>query len=88
MLESNVIKALELSEDWDGKAYKFDDRLVTFSARGNCTDSNYNYIPVNILLMTWKDKIGEEVNFDGARRVISEVNVQGDYVFIQTVKIQ
>jgi hypothetical protein len=75
------------------KIYKIDDSKFTFSVRGNHTDSKGKYIPIEVLYNAYREQIGKEIkfNFEGTvlnnyKGIISNVSIQGDFVFIEVVK--
>lgn len=66
---------------------KIDDTIITFSMQGNCTDKNGNYYSIETLYKAWKDYIGKEIEWkDNKSRIISDVSIQGDFLFIDTIK--
>ncbi len=64
----------------------FENTPMVFSMQGNIIDRENRFIPTEVLFDAWKKEIGNKVQCpDGEERVISEVWVDDDYVFIKTV---
>lgn len=68
-------------------SYVDDNTPIVFSMAGNYTDKNYNYYSTDVLYNAWKNEIGKEFEFEKyGKRTIFNVSVNGDYIFIETVK--
>ncbi|MDD4779143.1 MAG: hypothetical protein PHT02_00870 [Tissierellia bacterium] len=66
-----------------------DDTNIIFSIKGNYTDRSNNFYSIEVLYKTWKKYIGKEINWlDGFKRVVTDVNIQGDFIFIDTTKVK
>jgi len=70
------MEAIKISKDYP----------VVFSVQGNYHDENNIYISVENLYEIWKLYIGKSVQFKGYdEMIITEVTVQGDFLFIKTI---
>lgn len=63
------------------------DTPLVFSIKGNYTDNNLNFFSTEVLYKAYKDYIGNPIDWiKGEDRIVSDVSVQGDYIFIETIK--
>ena len=61
---------------------------MTLSVKANYTDKNYNFYSTEVLYEVWKDYIGKEIECDNnEKRIVLDVNMQGEFIFIDTMKI-
>lgn len=61
---------------------------VKFSMRGNYTDKDGFYSSTEVLYKAWKDYIGKEIEgVDNRNYMVSEVEIQGDFVFITGIPV-
>lgn len=60
---------------------------IIFSMKGNSIDENNNFYSNEVLMNAWKEYIGKEIEWEGyGKRIVSNVSIQGDYIYIETIK--
>jgi hypothetical protein len=64
-----------------------EDTPIIFSIKNNYTDKNYYFYSTDVLIKTWEENIGKEVEWEGyGKRIVSNVSIHGDYIYIETIK--
>lgn len=65
-----------------------EDKPVIFLIKGNYADKKHNFYPAETLYEAWKKYIGKTIEWGNfGLRKVSKVDIQGDFIFIETIKI-
>lgn len=86
LVNGNIIETIDnVGEVVRSKRY--DDIPLVFSIKGNYTNGNYIHFPTETLYNAYKDYIGKTVNWiKDEERIVTDVSMDGDYIFIKTIK--
>lgn len=86
----SVVKSLDNAGEItrSPRAFKIDNTFLTLSMKGNYTDKNYNFYSTEMLYKAWQDYVGKEIECENnEKRIVLEVHVQDDFIFVDTMKV-
>lgn len=67
------------------KNIELEPSTITFTVKGNYTDEKHNFYSTDVLFKAYQNYIGKEIECeDFGNRIVTDVSIQGEFIFIET----